>query len=199
MTKRRELISLILTSVLGGTSGCLNILEDEDDDTKNRSDNIPEEEVFLGSDSQLNIRILDPQVDYTYNDRNYIYQGERYAFEEFASIISLDYAENRIRSYLSESSVSDNNIFVEEDELNLSKVKNPEIRSEFEVERFGKESVSVKYIIRVSEGSIIDEPSIQPEELLDKIPHSVRIIIQFDRRPYEAVIPVNLRVTVSEV
>lgn len=199
MTKRRELISLILTSVLGGTSGCLNILENEDDDTKNRSDNIPEEEVFLGSDSQLNIRILDPQVDYTYNDRNYIYQGERYAFEEFASIISLDYAENRIRSYLSESSVSDNNIFVEEDELNLSKVKNPEIRSEFEVERFDEESVSVKYIIRVSEGSIIDEPSIQPKELLDKIPHSVRIIIQFDRRPYEAVIPVNLRVTVSEV
>jgi hypothetical protein len=199
VTKRRELISLILTSVLGGTSGCLNILENEDDDKKNRSDNIPEEEVFLGSDSQLNIRILDPQVDYTYSDRNYIYQGERYAFEEFASIISLDYAENRIRSYLSESSVSDNNIFVEEDELNLSKVKNPEIRSEFEVERFDEESVCVKYIIRVSEGSIIDEPSIQPEELLDKIPHSVRIIIQFDRRPYEAVIPVNLRVTVSEV
>jgi hypothetical protein len=199
--KRRKVIAGLLTFTVGGTAGCLSILDNDENNknnTKDKIEDIPDERILLGSDKQLNIRILKPDIEYRKIGRTYIYEGNRYTFEEFGSKISMEFLEKEVRSHLSqESVVEDNNIFVTTGDIDLLSVNNPEIRSRFEVDRFRQETIVVEYLVRTSENSIINEPRFEVSELLEYIPHSAYIRIQFDQRVYESVIPIVVKVIID--
>lgn len=195
--RRREFISGTSVAVAAGLSGCVDIpnsvVPDDEDEQSVNNGSIPTEGFYLGQSNQIDLRVF--EVDYSFEPVGsaYRYDGSLYSFEEFGSIVAAEELRDEIQSLLTDSDIlPDTNISVRTGEFDLSSVNNPEVRSEFTSSRFGNMGVIVDYIIENNgETPMTDLPKV-----IEAVPHSSSIIVQFDSRSYEAVVPVSVEVIV---
>lgn len=198
--KRRDFLRSAPIGILVGTSGCIGPFSEEPEDPENEPDNTeaPEGKTNFGRSEQIQLTIFEPDVEYEEIERGaYRYQGNLYSDKGLATLVGSRRLADETRSILENNRIlRDDAISVRTAKVDPSQIDNSNVRDEFDLDRSDNTTVVVEYDIQTEENGL-ERPDTSYQDVLDILPHSAEIDVQFEFGRVVVVLPVVARSNVN--
>lgn len=192
--KRRQFIGCTGTGIAIGLSGCIGPFSGEDVEESLP----PEGTINLGTGGQMQIVIPEPDYEYEVQENLFLFRGNNYLLEEFGTITASEVLRDNMEALLeNEDLLIEDGISVSIDQIETNEVENQHIVGEFTPNRSDNTVVVVEYDIEIGDDDILQQPNISFSELVDTIPHSGEVDMQFDEGRFVAVLPIMARTNIN--
>lgn len=200
--KRRDFLRSAPIGVLAGVSGCIGPFSEEQppqnpEDGQNDPEP-PEGQIKLGGSEQIQLTILEPSVEYQEVETGaYRYQGDIYGRNGLATIVGSRRLVNETRSILESNDIlRQDAISVGTAKIDPNQIDNQGVRDQFDLDRSDSTTVVVEYDIETKEDGI-ERPETSYQDVLDILPHSANIDVQFEFGREVVVLPIVARSNVN--